>query len=152
MNIYVDSSLKAGLPLLLQETSTLTTKQLAISKIALCICAFVLTLYLCFKLDSMRGKVTVIETDGTTYTDQIENINGAAKVIFNGFLGSGATIEGKFRKGLLNGPGKEIFPDGNIAEQEGEYEDGWLCGAGKVTYRNGKVEAGTYKHGVLIDD
>jgi hypothetical protein len=150
MNISLPSLLNASLSSFhLQERITLTTQQMGIAKIALAIFTAVAMVYLLSKVDSWRHIVTVTEEDGSVHSSPIDQVNGKVKVIWDGFWASGATAEGEFANGRLNGQGKVTYPIGKIAEEEGEFKDGWLNGQGKITYRKGDIEEGEFKDGKL---
>lgn len=126
----------------------LSVQQKTILKIAIAIFSAFSAIYLCLKLDSLRRRVTVIETDDSCYSTQIGEVTGHFKVIFNGYFASQATAEGEFIDGQLNGQGKIIFPYGDILEEKGEFLKGWLMD-GKIIYRDGKKEKGEFNKGVL---
>lgn len=54
--------------------------------------------------------------------------------------------EGEFRDGLLNGKGKEEYPDGN--KYEGDFKNGEKHGKGVFTFKDGSVYSGEFLDGI----
>mmetsp|Transcript_6028 Transcript_6028/g.17481 ORF Transcript_6028/g.17481 Transcript_6028/m.17481 type:complete len:351 (+) Transcript_6028:75-1127(+) len=64
-----------------------------------------------------------------------------------GLLRSGSHFEGRVSKGLPDGEGREVRPDGT--RLEGNFREGKLHGIGKFTDAHGVVEDGEWDNGVL---
>lgn len=88
-----------------------------------------------------------LEYEDYIYEGEIENgkPNGKGKIIRK----SGATYEGIFKNGLLQGMGKYTFGKDSY---EGEFKDGTFDGIGKYISENGDVYEGEFKevvrHGI----
>lgn len=142
---FTNFSLK---PFFLLDNSQLSDQQKKIIKISLVIFASLLAIFYCFVIDALRQRVTVNEDDMSTYTTHIKNIEGFAKVHFNGFFASGSRAEGFFKKGKMDGPGWITFPLGLVQKEEGIFKDGWLVD-GETIFRDGTKEIGHFKNGLL---
>lgn len=91
-------------------------------------------------------QVKVIQNGNPEEWMSLDKVNGQAKITFASFWGSGATCEGTFKDGKLNGHGKVIHALGAIESEEGEYVENDLHGQGTVKYRNGLTIAGDFDH------
>lgn len=175
MNVSLNSVFNSFFNPIVQKIEATTTQKTAIYKIALCIFAAALPLFLLYMNNRLAKKVKVIKEDGTSYNaNDIHKVNGKVKVIYTSILSSKATCEGTFTDGNMNGPGTITFPFGKESEMAGEFKDGFLIkgkityrsgkiaekegefkydllnGQGKVTYRDGKIEAGTFEKDKLV--
>lgn len=91
-------------------------------------------------------QVKIIQNNEPEKWISLDKVNGQAKIVFASFLASGATVEGNFKEGYLDGHGKITHPIGSIEFEEGEYSQDNLHGQGIVKYRNGLTIEGTFDH------
>jgi len=65
-----------------------------------------------------------------------------------GLLANGSHFEGRVVRGLAEGEGREVKPDGTVLE--GFFCEGKLHGQGRLTDPQGEVDEGEWEHGVLM--
>ncbi len=97
-------------------------------------------------------QVKIIQNGEPEKWISLDKVNGQAKIIFASFLASGATVEGNFKDGQLDGHGKVTHAIGSIESEEGEYSQDDLHGPGIVKYRNGLTIEGDFDHSRITYD